>query len=140
MPCRSDYSEPSGLELESKRVCESLIYLYGRLNKEIPSWIKKTYEDYFGNTERLDEATTLLCSACRNLTEQEQELFIYDGHNKGARRLASWFDRHQEWDKRRVKEEEKTRSKIIAQQRALKKLTVEDMEALDLILDDEEKE
>ncbi len=49
-----------------------------------------------------------------------------------ARNLASWWEKHQEWDKRRVKAEDGTRRKIIAKERALKKLTVEDMKALGL--------
>jgi len=132
MPCQSDYLAPSGVELESKRVCQNLIYLYGKLKKEIPAWVAEAAENYYGNIVRVDEATTLLCAACRNLAASEKELYIYDAHNPSARELAAWFDRHQEWDKRRVFEEEESRKKIIAKDRALKKLTLEEREALGL--------
>jgi len=109
-----------------------LIYIYGKTGKKIPLWVKKASEEYYGNVNRLDEATTLLCSECRNLTEKEKEKYIYNAHDKLARKLADWFERHQEWDERRVREEEETRAKIIAKERALKKLTVEEIEALEL--------
>lgn len=132
MPCQSDYLAASGQELESVRVCKLLKYLYGRLRKSIPTWVEKAAEEYYGNVARLDEVTKMLCECCRSLTLTEVELYIYDAYDSGSRDLASWWERHQEWDARRVKEEEETRSKIVARGRALKKLTVEEIEALGL--------
>ena len=132
MPCRSDYMAASGQELESKRVCSLLIYLYSKLHKPVPKWVEEAADCYYGNINRMDEATKMLCECCRSLTAEEVEKFIYDAHSPEARTLASWWERHQEWDARRVKEEEQTRAKIIAKERALRKLTVEEMEALGL--------
>ena len=109
MPCRSDYDPPSGKQLESIRVCELIIYLWGRIGRDVPDWIVETTKEYYGNVARLDEATKILCETCRSLTEEETEQLIYDGHDAGARRLAGWWDRHQEWDKRRIAEEKKER-------------------------------
>lgn len=130
MPCQSDYLAASGQELESSRVCNLLIYLYGRISKVVPSWVKTAVDDYYGNVNRLDEATKMLCECCRSLTSQECEKYIYDAYNKTARELASWFERHQEWDARRVKEEEETRKRITMRERALRKLSTEEIEAL----------
>ncbi len=132
MPCKSDYLDASGQELESKRVCKLLIYAYEELIKGVPDWIRKSAGDYYGNVSRLDEATMLLCECCREMTSHEREAVIYDAHNKTARDLASWWERHLEWDKRRVKEEEETRKRIILKERALRKLTTEEMDALGL--------
>ena len=132
MPCNSDYLEVSGQELESKRVCELLIYLYGKIQKEIPLWVAEAANDYYGNVRRLDEATALLCGCIRTLTKDEIDSFVYNGRSKSARKLADWWDRHQEWDKRRVAEENKTRKKIILKDRALKKLSIDEIEALGL--------
>jgi len=132
MPCQSDYLEVSGQELESKRVCELIIYLQEKMKKKTPEWIVKAAKDYYGNLARLDEVTKILCEHCRLLTKPEVEEYIYDAHNKTARKLANWWERHQEWDERRVKEEDETRKKIMRKERALKKLTKEDMEALGL--------
>lgn len=132
MPCQSDYIAASGQELESGRVCRLLLYLHIKIGKESPDWVKKASEDYYGNLARLDEATKMLCECCRSLTGSELELYIYDAHSKDSRELASWWERHQEWDERRVKEEEETRGRIIAKERALRKLTKEEIEALGL--------
>ena len=132
MPCNSDYLAASGQELESQRVCQLLAYLYGHVEKTVPDWVAKAADDYYGNVARLDEATKMLCECCRLLTEEEAGQFIYDGHNPEARKLADWFDRHQEWDRRRVKEEDETRRRVILKGRALKKLSTEEIEALGL--------
>lgn len=132
MPCRSDYLAASGQELESKRVCSLIIYLYKKLGMQVPAWVLLAVEEYYGNTARLDEATKMLCECCRSLTNAESEQYIYDAHSKVARDLASWWERHLEWDARRVKEEDETRKRIVAKERGLKKLTVEEMEALGL--------
>jgi hypothetical protein len=134
MPCQSDYLNPSGQELESQRVCQLLIYLYDKLSGDPPSWVIEAADDYYGNINRLDEATKMLCEFIRSLTKDEVEKYIYDAHNKQARDLASWWERHQEWDARRVAEEKETRRrrKIILKDRALKKLTTDEIEALGL--------
>jgi hypothetical protein len=132
MPCNSDYLEASGQELESKRVCGLIVYLFGRLEKRVDPWIATAAEHYYGNLARLDEATKILCEACRSLTEEETEKHIYDAHDKGARDLASWWERHQEWDRRRVAEEEELRRRVMLKDRALKKLSVDEIRALGL--------
>lgn len=126
------YLEASGQELESRRVCGLLVYLYEKVDKKVPEWVKNGADDYYGNLNRLDEATKMLCEACRSLTEEETEKYIYDAHDKTARKLANWFERHQEWDERRVKEEEESRRKIMLKDRALKKLTLSERQALGL--------
>ncbi len=132
MPCNSDYLAASGQEAESVRVCKLLVYLYHNLGKLPPDWVIEATGDYYGNVARLDEATALLCSLLRSLIPSEEKAYVYNAYNKTARDLANWWERHKEWDERRVKEEEETRKKIITKGRALKKLTVEEMEALGL--------
>jgi hypothetical protein len=133
MPCQSDYLAASGQEMESKRVCECICYLYKKLSKDVPKWIIDAADNYYGNIHRLDEATKTLCECCRSLLEEEKEKYIYDAHNEDARKLASWWERHQEWDNRRVKEEEETRRNVVLKERALKKLTIDEMKALGLL-------
>ena len=132
MPCQSDYLAASGQELESKRVAELVIFLYGQVDKEVPSWIIAAAKDYYGNTRRLDEMTAILCAECRLLPTSKKDKIIYNGKDKQSRKLADWWDRHQEWDARRVKEEKESRRKIMLKDRAIQKLTVEEREALGL--------
>jgi len=132
MPCQSDYLAQSGQELESVRVCRLLVYLYVKINKDIPEWIKTAANYYYGNIGRLDEATKMLCECCRSLTTDEVEKYIYNARDETARQLASWWEKHQEWDKRRVAEEDAERKRVILKERALNKLTVEEIRVLGL--------
>lgn len=133
MPCQSDYMQASGAELESRRVCKLLVYLLKCIDKNVPGWITDAWKNYYGNANRLDEATRLLCEHCRGLTEKEREKFIYDAHDKNARKLADWWERHQEWDRRRVSEEKEARKMVTTRERALRKLTIDEMKALGLV-------
>jgi len=63
---------------------------------------------------------------------RDMEAIVYDAHSEQARKLAGWWERHQEWDKRRVREEEETRKRVMAKERALRKLSPEEIEALGL--------
>ena len=109
MPCRSDYLCVSGAEAESKRVCEFLVYLYDKIKEPIEPWIRSAAEEYYGDIKRLDKATAMLCLCCRSFSPEEVESYIYDAHSKIARELAGWWERHQDWDSRRVKEEAEIR-------------------------------
>lgn len=133
MPCNSDYMKQSGAELESKRVCKFIIYLHTGEMIHIPEWVLKAADDYYGNVARLDEATKILCEACRGLSTEGQNKYLYDGRSKDARALADWYERHQAWDVRRVAEEEAARAKILTRERALKKLSLEELKAVGLI-------
>lgn len=133
MPCSSDYLAASGQELESVRVCKMLAYLFERLERTAPKWIIKAANDYYGNVARLNEATSLLCEMCRCLSKTQVDQHIYDAHDRNARALADWWERHQEWDRRRVAEEDAARKRATTRERALRKLSVEDMEALGLV-------
>ena len=132
MPCESDYLKASGAEQESQRVCKLLRYLYGLIDKKVPEWVDEAADDYYGNQNRLDEATKMLCECLRSLKKKEIEKYVYDAHSENSRKLASWWERHQEWDARRVGEEKETRRNIILKERALRKLTNEEIEALGL--------
>ena len=116
--------------MESKRVCELLVYLHEALGENVPAWVHKAARDCYGNKARIDEATKLLCARLRLLTEAEVERIVYDGHSDRARRLAGWWERHQEWDAKRVEEEEEERKLARIRKQARAKLTGEEIDAL----------
>lgn len=130
MPCNSDYLAPSGQELESRRVCGFILYINRELKRPTAQWIQEADQEYYGNVRRLDEATKILCEMYRSLTSKDRERIIYNAHQETARLLASWWERHQEWDRRRVAEEKDLHRRTILRQRALLKLTTEEIEAL----------
>ena len=74
-----------------------------------------------------------VCGLMRTLTREGLETVAYDAHSRDARVPADWWERHQEWDVRRVAEEEAARKKALLRERALQKLSVDEMKALGLV-------
>ena len=110
MPCQSDFPQCNcaddtrrlGMKLELERISYCMAYLYEKIGREMPDWLSDPYQH---NTTCLDEATAMLCEACRSLTPEEVQSIIYNPDNSTAKRLAAWWERHQEWDARRVRED-----------------------------------
>ena len=109
MPCRSDYMEPTARETESKRVAKHIIYLYTKLDivKHIPQTVHDAAKNTYGDANRCDEFTKLLCGTIQGYPIHDVHAIIYNGRDAEARKLADWWDEHQIVDKRREKEEAK---------------------------------
>lgn len=105
MPCRSDYMEPNAREQESKLVCQLLAYVLMAKKTPVPKKIRDGATEYYGDPNRLDEYTDQLCTLCKEMTEAEKDSIMYNGRNANARRLADWWERHQEVDRKRSEEE-----------------------------------
>ena len=135
MPCRCDYMEPDKRDKESKKVAMFLVWVYKQLDKNLPEWIYEAAQHTYGNRRRADDLTKLLCAACRELPEE----ILYNGKDRIARELANWWEDHQEKDrireereKRKLEEKVKNVEKGILRQKALRKLSKEEREALGL--------
>lgn len=130
MGCRSDYQEAGKREIESKRVCELLKYVFTERNQPVPEAIEKGAANYYGDLPMLDANTSLLCAYIRSVPEDVVDKLLYNGRNPEARKLADWWDEHKLADAKREAEEQ-NREKIKAlQQQALSKLSAEEIEAL----------
>lgn len=127
MPCTSGYTEPNEQQKESQRVNQLLFYLYPEISK-----FEERGKMEYGHVSTLDEDTNLLCDTCKGFTQSEQERYLYDGRNKNARKLADWWEEHQEFDKKRELAEKKTLKDKIDRENALKKLTPKEREILGL--------
>lgn len=149
MPCRSDYMEATGKEKESKKICEHLVYVITELGEKVPTNIKKASKEYYGIFDsqfnkfdvatqtdhyemNLDDLTAKLCSYCKNMTEEQENKIIYNAKNKKARKLADWWEKHQEFDKQRIKQEKKEKADAKAKAKALAKLTPKEKKLLGL--------
>lgn len=132
MPCNSDYLEPRGDEVESQRCAECLVYVFKSINIECPKWIEEASKNVYGNSNKIDILVVSLCKLCTKMTEKEKAAIIYDGKSKQSRKLADWWEEHQEADRERIKEEKQEANKKAARKRALSKLTKKEIEALDI--------
>lgn len=128
MPCNSQYLEANAREVESRKVAELLVFVLDEYySEEIPRFVTGAL-GYYGDPENLDALTEMLCARCQTMDES----FIYDGRKMQNRRLADWWDRHQEWDRIREAEEKEKLDREGVRKKALKKLTKAEREALGL--------
>lgn len=130
MPCRSDYMEPRADEILSKDVCGYLVYVFASLNLPCTPQIAHGANDYYGDLPNLHNNTALLCKTIGELTEEQLETIVYDPRNRTARRLATWWENHQEADRKREKAEQAEIKRQQLRASALAKLTPEEAEAL----------
>jgi len=134
MPCRSDYMEPNAREIESKRVCQLLKYLFKAANipatAQVVERVEQGVREYYGNPTSLDADTDLLCQLLRSLPDDTVAKVVYDGRNPEARKLADWWDNHQAADAKREAEEEHRRNNEALRAQALSKLTPAEIKAL----------
>lgn len=130
MPCRSDYQEPNAKEVESRTVAKLLVYLLSAIDKDVPDDVQYAAKSEYGNTQHLDGHTALLCSTIQGLSKRNQDKLIYDGRNAAARKLADWWENHQQVDAQRIAEEKKQKRNAKLVESALAKLTPAERKAL----------
>jgi len=114
MPCDASYMDLTEAEENSKEVATLIKYVVD--TKELEGWydpvkISKytaVADKQYGETELLDEMTAFLCSLCNHMNESMKDRVIYNGRNPVARRLANWWDKHQDADNIRGLETEET--------------------------------
>ena len=100
---------PNAREAESKLVCSLLAYILPCLKQAVPNRIKEGADHIYGSVDHLDKDTDTLCSLCRNMTDEQSNKFIYDGRIPNARKLADWWEHHQEADRKCEAQEAKQR-------------------------------
>lgn len=106
MGCSSEYMNPSKAEVNSKKVCELLVFLGGKVGKPVPDWAHKAAGSQYGDPKRLDEATQLLCALCQDVDES----VIYNARDPQCRALADWWEEHQAADRAREQSEKEARA------------------------------
>jgi hypothetical protein len=120
--------EPTQKERLLQETARLLIYV--RMNTKsgvkVSSRLRAAACDVYCRKDYVSE----LCDAIRSLTEEEQARIVYDGRNPEARRLADWWDEHQEADRKRLEEELRQVLRNELRRKALDKLTPEEIEAL----------
>ena len=105
MPCKSDYLDPNQTEIDRKEVSELIVYIDKKLGLKTPAKIIKASTDAYGRDVDLDEIVASLCSKISSLDKKQTEEIVYNAKNKTSRRLADWWEEHQEADKKRLKKE-----------------------------------
>jgi hypothetical protein len=117
-------------EAQSRLACECLDYALSALGKPVPAWITAAAGNYYGNPAKLNDATVMLCTLCRGMTEAQMTATIYNGRIPHARKLADWWEAHQKADAAREARELEAKTREAHRQSALSKLTDEERRAL----------
>ena len=87
-------------------------------------------EDRRETQDRLDKVTRLLCSLLETVDKNGNGDLILDAGNSFE--LADWWKEHQEKDRKRIAEERREEARIRKKKNALKKLTQEERNLLNL--------
>lgn len=131
MPCNGNYLNPNERESQSKLVAELLVYLE---SKDSSYWLtdrtRKAAEAYYGDVEKLDAMVSTLCKCISGMTPEVRDKLVYNGYNPTSRKLADWWDHHQEADRVRLLEEKEVKKQERIKEEALEKLSLEEREAL----------
>jgi hypothetical protein len=77
-----------------------------------------------------DVLTANLCSLLTDMKGKVRDEIVYNGKDKTSRRLADWWDAHQEADRKRVAAENAEIKRKALKEQAVKKLTKEERKAL----------
>lgn len=96
MPCRSEGPpSPSTEQVYNKETLTLLKYVLSRVSFVIKMPLPK--ESEYQNTDM----TTTLCAVLRRLKPEDFDAIVYNAKDSVSRRLADWWEQHQEIDKRR---------------------------------------
>lgn len=132
MPCNSSYLEPSQEEENKVQVSKLIIYVDKKLGAKTRKEIIKASKHTYGLGVELDVIVPELCSKLKSLNKKQKEEIIYNAKNKTSRSLANWWEEHQKADKERIKFQKELKKKHDLKESALKKLTAEEIKALDI--------
>jgi hypothetical protein len=124
MPCRSDYLEPTGKERRLQETAQLLIYLRQNTNTgvKISNKLKLAARDPYCSADYVPE----LCEAIRSLRSEDFDRVVYNARDPISRKLADWWEEHEEADRQRVEAETKKLREDAIRHKAISKLTDEE--------------
>ena len=121
--------EATDAERAARNTFERLRNLLVMLNRDIPEWISAG-TSYYSTVAKHNDAAAKLCYMISKLTEKELDKYIYNGRSAESRKLAEWWEKHQQADAKRLKDEQQAKAKNATRKRALAKLTKAERAAL----------
>ncbi len=129
MPCISDFPEPTTRQVHLQETAQLLVWVLPLLAKNIPANVAAQARNEYANDDTL---VPMLCEIVRNLSPTGKRDLVYDAHNKMSRRLATWWENHEEADRKRTASEKKDAKTKALRESALSKLSAAERDALGL--------
>ncbi len=132
MPCNGEYLEPTEPERQRRMAAEMLLWLLEQLGMPQPKWVVDESNNIYARDRRLiPQLCKLIGMMVIDKPVRFQEL-IYNARDRMSRRLADFWDDHQEMDAERIRREKEEKDLRACREAALCKLTDEEIEALGL--------
>lgn len=126
MPCRSDYMEPTHKERLLQETAVLFAYALNELGEEVPDSVHQAALDQYCRRDYVPD----LCRLVSEMTEDELNRVVYNPRSKISRKLADWWETHQEADRRRLAEEQAELAKQDRYEQIIMNLSDEDIDLL----------
>lgn len=105
MPCNSDYLEPTQFEQKVQRTAQLLEYVISKCELPDDRRTNLIASNIYPLKSDGDYVVSKLCGILSSFDDETMERIVYDAHCKVCRELATWWEEHQEADKKRLEKE-----------------------------------
>jgi len=126
MPCRSDYMEPTHKERLLQETAQLLMYVREQLKMQPSPTLKAAANNIYCTSDYVSD----LCHMIRTMPDDDVNRIVYDARNPQSRKLANWWEKHQEADRKRESEEEEAIARQEAYEAVIMKLSDEEIAVL----------
>ena len=126
MPCRSDYMEPTQKERLLQETAVLYAYALDALGEEVPDTVHQAATDQYCRVDFVPE----LCRLIRNMTADKCDRIVYNPRSKISRKLADWWEKHEEADRKRQAKEDEELLKQEFYERVIMKLNDDEIDVL----------
>ena len=126
MPCRSDYMEPTHKERLLQETAQLLMYVRDQLKMQPSTALKAAATNIYCTSDYVSD----LCHIIHTMTDDDRERIVYDARNPQSRKLADWWEKHQEADRKREAEEDEAIARQEAYEAVIMKLSDEEIAVL----------
>jgi superfamily II DNA/RNA helicase len=124
--------EPTRYEEEILQTVKNLIYVYGKLKTKPSDELIRASKSVYFTKEEGDKWVAKLCGILTPMPEKEKQKIIYNAKSAEARKVADWWEEHQEADRKREAEEKQAKKDANTRKKALAKLTDNELRVLGL--------
>ena len=105
MPCNSDYMEPNTKEKQLQETAILYKFALERNGRHVTDKLEMDADDRYCTADYVAD----LCDLIRGFSDLQMDLIVYDGRNPTSRRLADWWERHEQADREREERERRER-------------------------------
>lgn len=103
MPCSSEHMKQTGTEAYNQRTAQLYIYAlekmsaFSKIDKKNLALAKSEAHDSYARVD----FTQQLCDLLRDLSPEQIEQVVYNARDPMSRKLADWWEEHQDADQKR---------------------------------------